>query len=211
MIKRSLPFLVFFLGTLFAIGAKADTLPEDLRSHSLVAFDNENKSSLSLAGSTFGELAASKNVKAIVILAHGASCPVMRQNMRELQALFSNYKEKGVAVLVVNSLIQDQGHEKRESVKKESESFGLTEPIYSDDSQALIKGVGLTTVGELAIIDAKKWAVVFRGGVSDRVNYDFARPKPKNEYAKKALDDLLAGRTPQMRAPVFGCAITFKK
>ena len=69
-------------------------MPEDLRSHSLVAFDNENKSSLSLAGSTFGELAASKNVKAIVILAHGASCPVMRQNTRELQALFSNYKEK---------------------------------------------------------------------------------------------------------------------
>jgi hypothetical protein len=211
MIKRSLPFLVFFFGIFLSIASRADGLPEDLRSYSLVAFDNENTSSLSLAGSTIGELAASKNVKAIVILAHGASCPVMRQNMRELQTLFSRYKDKGVAVLVVNSLIQDQGIEKRESVKKESESFGLTEPIYSDVSQTLIKGVGLTTVGELAIIEAKKWTVVFRGGISDRVNYDFARPKPKNEFAKKALDELLAGRTPQKRAPVFGCAITFKK
>lgn len=65
--------------------------------------------------------------------------------------------------------------------------------------------------GEIAIIDAKNWTVVFRGGISDRVNYDFVRPKPKNELAKQALDELLAGRTPQKHAPVFGCAITCKK
>lgn len=147
--------------------------------------------------------------KAILVLAHGTSCPVMRQNMRELQALFDEFKTKGVSVLVINGVPQDQSEEKKKVALAEAKDFGLKEPITSDENQEYLRGFGLTTVGELAIVDPKSWTVVFHGGISDRVNYDFARPKPKNEWAKKALTDFLKGKTPKSKAPIFGCAITF--
>lgn len=149
---------------------------------------------------------------AFVVVAHGASCPVMRQNMREFQRLFSSLKQKGARFLIVNSVPQDQTPERRALAMKELKDFGISEPVYFDSSQEIIKSLGLKVVGEIAVIRPSDFEVVFRGGISDRVTYDFARPKAKQEWARDAIMSLLNKKEPvRNSAPIFGCSITFNQ
>ena len=153
-----------------------------------------------------------QNPLAFVVIAHGASCPVMRQNMVEFQSMIQTLKKQGARFLIVNSVPQDQTPERRALASRELKEYGITEPLYFDRSQEIIKAVGLKVVGEIAVVRPTNFEVVYQGGISDRVTYDFAKKTSSTPWAKDAITALLKGtEVPRARAPSFGCAITFNE
>jgi hypothetical protein len=148
---------------------------------------------------------------AIVVIAQGNRCPIMRKNYPAFIALENEFKKKHVEFFFVNANPQDSV----DDITSEAGLYGLKNGIVLDVKQELIRELGLSTVGEAAVLvpDSKPelWKVVYRGGLSDRVNFDRALAKPKAEFLREALQDIISGRTVRSpKQPVFGCSITFK-
>lgn len=145
--------------------------------------------------------------KAVVVVAHGVGCPVMKQNYPSFLELEKEFEKSGIAFVFVNG----NTHDSSEAIAKEAKDFGVEDRIGRDKDQIWLRSFGLKTIGEAAVVVPQKsdWQIVFRGGISDRVNFDRALGKAKNEYLKTALQEIVAGKlVTTQRAPVFGCAIT---
>ncbi len=144
----------------------------------------------------------------VVAVAHGVRCPVMRQNYPAFLRLIEEYGTRGVGFLFVNGVPQDSIAE----IETERTKYG-TPHVNRDESQAVLKGLGLKTVGETVLLERRdeKWMVRYRGGISDRVNFDRALSKARNEFLRNALADTLAGKEVRVkRGTVFGCSISFR-
>ncbi len=146
--------------------------------------------------------------KAVVVVAHGIGCPVMRQNYVGFIALEREFSQDA-EFIYVNGNPQDTA----EAIATEAKSYGVENRVGLDPEQKWLRAFGLKTVGESAIAIRQadgSFNIVFRGGISDRVNFDRALAKPKKEFLKNALKEVIKGRkVTKATAPTFGCAITF--
>jgi peroxiredoxin len=144
---------------------------------------------------------------AIVITAHGRSCPVLRQNLSTLKALKDKFERRNVAFLMVNGTI----HDKVDEIKDELGEYQIDFPVLVDPEQVLLKALSLRTVGETVILNPENWQVIYRGAIDDRVNFDRALPKARHAYVENALNQVLAHRKiTQSSTQVFGCSLSLK-
>lgn len=147
--------------------------------------------------------------KIVVVVAYGVGCPVMRQNIPAFLAL-EREMGKRVRFLYIDGNPQDTD----EKIRDEAKTYGLEGRIGLDHEQKWLRAFGLGTVGEATVIEKQKdgnFKVMYRGGLSDRVNFDRALPKARKEYLRQALKEIVAGKTvSRATAPTFGCSITFK-
>lgn len=154
-------------------------------------------------------LGLAESDKVVVVVAYGVGCPVMRQNIPAFLAL---EREMGPRVRFIYVDGNPQDTEKK--IREEAKAYGLEGRIGLDHDQKWLRAFGLGTVGEAVVIDKQKdgnFKVMFRGGISDRVNFDRALPKPRKEYLKIALKEVADGKpVSRSTAPTFGCSITFK-
>jgi hypothetical protein len=165
-----------------------------------------------LGGTGKVQLSRLQDRKAIVVIAQGVSCPVMRQNYPGFLALEKEFKSKRVEFLFVNANPQDS----KDDIATEAKGFGLENRIILDSTQDLIRALGLTTIGEAAVVlpgpKEDTWNVVYRGGLSDRVNFDRSLPKAAHEYLREALQDVTTDHAVRRaKVPIFGCTITFNQ
>jgi hypothetical protein len=147
--------------------------------------------------------------KLLIVVAHGVRCPVMRQNYPAFVRLYESYRAKGIGIHFVNGVPQDAP----EDILLERERYKLP-AIQRDETQKILRSLKLSTVGEAVLLERVKkegWIVRYRGGISDRVNFDYVLDKPKNEFLKEAIEDRLAGRSVRNKSgSVFGCSISFR-
>lgn len=167
-----------------------------------------SESLLQLDGGSF-DLNQYRNQKAVVLVAHAASCPVMRQNYPAFKALSAAFKAKSVAFIFINPLSTDS----KQKITEEIANYDLGSELFvTETKQKILLAVGLRTVGQAAVLipkGEKQWDIVFRGGISDRVNFDRATEKPSKKYLEMALDDVLKKRKVRTAvAPTFGCSIS---
>ena len=146
--------------------------------------------------------------RTVVVVAQGNGCPVMRQNYAAFLALEKKFA-KDVTFVFVNGNPQDT----IATVAPEAKNYGVEGRVGIDREQKWLKAFGLKTIGEAAVATLQTdgaWKVVYLGGINDRVNFDRALAKPKNEYLKEVLQDVVAGRpVKRSSGPTFGCSITF--
>jgi len=102
------------------------------------------------------------DMKAVVLMAQGNGCEVVRQALPEMQALRDKYRAQGVEVLMINSNLADT----RAAIEKEAKAQGIDLPILLDETQIIGESLGLKRNGELMVIDTKGWKVAYRGPVS---------------------------------------------
>ncbi len=156
-----------------------------------------------------GSLDLMASDKIVVVVAYGVGCPVMRQNIPAFVALEREMKTKA-RFIYIDGNPQDTD----EKIAEEAKTYGLEGRIGLDREQKWLRAFGLGTVGEATIVEKQKdgnFKVMFRGGISDRVNFDRALPKPRKEYLKIALKEVADGKpVSRSTAPTFGCSITFK-
>ncbi|MBI3552400.1 MAG: redoxin domain-containing protein [Elusimicrobia bacterium] len=154
------------------------------------------------------ELYRYSDSRAVVLIAQGNGCPILRQNMEALRDLFRQFAPRGVKFLMINANPQDD----RESIAREAREFDIDIPILRDDSRAVVRSLGITRTGETLVIDPTRWSVVYQGAVDDRLGYGWQKPAAKRRYLAEALEALLAdGAIAPAVTPVNGCLIDLRR
>ncbi len=161
--------------------------------HANVVSLGKSETLLDLDGKAF-DLSSLGTYQAVVLVAHGSACPVMRQNYPAFKELAAAFKAKSVKFVFINPLTTDSNTRLKDEVAK----YDLSSELFLTESkQEILIATGLRTVGESALLIPKvggRWEIVFRGGISDRVNFDRANEKPSKKYLENALVDVLKKR-----------------
>ena len=123
------------------------------------------------------ELYYLSDMKAVVVMAQGNGCEVVRKSVPELRALREKYRTQGVELLMINSNLPDS----RDAIAKEAKAHGIELPILLDETQIIGESLGLQRNGELLVIDTDGWKVAYRGPLA-------AGGTP---YAANALDSVI--------------------
>ena len=154
------------------------------------------------------ELYYHRDDKAIVIVAQGNGCQIVRSNLEDLRAIRDDYSGQSVEILMLNANLQDT----RTAIAEEAQEWGADFPILKDRTQIVAKSLELTRTGEVLVINPKTWDIVYRGPLSDRVDYERQKSKASKHYVRDALDALIAGKNVsvnQVNSP--GCIINYDK
>jgi peroxiredoxin/mono/diheme cytochrome c family protein len=152
------------------------------------------------------ELYYLSDMKAVVLMTQGNGCPIVRHAIHALHDVRAQFKDKGVAFLLINSNLQDT----RDTVAAESKEFAFDVPILLDSKQLVGESLHFTRTAEVFIINPKDWKLMYRGPIDDRLSYEKQRPAANHHYLKDALDSVLAGqpvKDAKVDAP--GCIINF--
>jgi peroxiredoxin len=150
------------------------------------------------------ELYYLSDAKAVVLMVYGNGCPIVRQALPMLKEVRDHYRAQGVEVLLIDSNLQDD----RDAIAREATEFDIGFPILVDDTQLIGESLGLTRTAEVLVVDPKKWKLVYRGPLDDRLGYGTQKPAATKAYLNDALDAVLAGQpvaVPEVDA--VGCLI----
>ncbi len=95
------------------------------------------------------ELYYLSDMKAVVLMAQGNGCDVVRKSVPELQALRDKYRAQGVELMMINSNLSDS----RDAIEKEAKAQGIDLPILLDETQIIGESLGLKRNGELLVVE----------------------------------------------------------
>jgi hypothetical protein len=142
------------------------------------------------------ELYYFKHNPAVVILTTEPGDAVSAKAMTDVEAMRAAYEKRGVVFFALNS--SDKGRNAPLGPLVKSETI----PVLADDLQLVGRSLGVTTTGEVFVIDPKTWKVAYHGPVADAKN--------KQASLAAALDAVIAGKpAPVVEAKVNGKAIDF--
>ncbi|WP_063607967.1 thioredoxin domain-containing protein [Zavarzinella formosa] len=135
----------------------------------------------------------------IVFFAH-PHCPCLRTTLGMLAEVMKKAPaDVEMVVEYVRPTGVPEGWEKTDSWKQASALPGVT--VHCDAGGVQARRLGATTSGHLMAFDATG-KTIFSGGISTM------RGRTGRSAGQQALEDLLAGRTPQTKeTPVFGCPL----
>ncbi len=190
---------LFLVLTAVAPVSTAAESGDALRADNFVLIDHKGKAH---------ELYYHRDDKAVVIVSQGNGCQIVRSNLEDLRAIRDDYADKGVEILMLNANQQDS----RAAIAEEAEEWGADFPILKDRTQIIAKSLELNRTGEVLVINPKNWQLVYRGPLSDRVDYERQKNKASKTYVRDALDALIAGEDIAFSKVVSpGCIINYDK
>jgi hypothetical protein len=154
----------------------------------------------------FHELYRHGDAKAIVIISQGNDCPIIQKYSKIINDIKNKYTSKNVVFYMLNPSKADT----RESIQNEVKEYGYELPILMDSSQVISESLGITRTSEVVIIDPKGWKIIYRGAISDRLDYGADKQEARNNY----LDDFLNAFINNLEfksntVPAKGCLISF--
>lgn len=150
------------------------------------------------------ELYYLSDAKAVVLMAYGNGCNIVRNTVPELREIRDRYRAQGVEFLLIDSNLQDD----RDAVAKEATEFGIDFPILVDETQLIGESLAITRTADVFVVDPKNWKLVYRGPVDDRLAYGAQRPAAARHYLTDALDAVLAGKPVVVaQAEAVGCLV----
>ena len=116
-----------------------------------------------------------------------------------LKGIFEDYRSQGVQLYLVNSeLGADPGRDAQEAVRR-----GYPFVLLTDPEARLARSVGAEFATHTIVVDAQG-LVRYSGGIDS----DMARLKPNaTPHLRNALDELLAGRSPETSGRALGCTL----
>jgi hypothetical protein len=115
------------------------------------------------------------------------------------------YKKENIEFWYLNSTLQDDLN----SINHEIKNYKINIPILIDKSQDIIKLLGLKVTTETVIINTSNWAIIYKGAISDQVNYGINNKKAIKNYLTDALDNLISNKEIKVKSSrPFGCSIS---
>jgi peroxiredoxin len=139
----------------------------------------------------------------VVIAFLGTECPLAKLYGPRLQGLADEYRERGVAIVGINSNSQDSISDIGAYVRIHK----LTIPILKDVGNSIADQMRAERTPEVFVLDAER-RVRYRGRIDDQYGVGIARTKPTRQDLRVAIDELLAGQpvSQPVSEPV-GCII----
>lgn len=145
-----------------------------------------------------------KDRKALVLSMTGATCPMSKDYGARIAELERAYAPRGVVFVHINALEAETVVEMQDQIKR----YRLEGPYIPDRDGAARKALGVHTTTETYVIDPSR-TLVYRGAVDDQHGIGKSLPAPNNNYLSDALDALLTGARPRVRATwAPGCLVS---
>jgi len=146
-----------------------------------------------------------KDAKAIVLIAHSSACDMAAAKSSAYNALQSDYADKGVKVLMLNSNAKDS----RSAIAGSAAQLGINVPILHDSAQIIGAALELNNTGEILVIDPASRNIVYRGALDNGAVHSGDNSASKH-FVRDALDSLVAGQKVEVAAVAAkGCAISY--
>lgn len=147
---------------------------------------------------------ATEGRKATVLIFIWQTCPVANAYAPEIERLYTDYREQGVATFVIHV---DPGL-KPEQARRHAQDYGYTVPLLLDPKGILAKHTGATKTPEAVVLlpDGKR---IYNGRIDNRqAALGKRRPQATVFDLRDTLDAILAGKKIEPRkTEVIGCYI----
>src|SRR3954469_6335998 len=141
--------------------------------------------------------------KAFTLVFVDAGCPLAQRYLPTLQQIENDYRDKGVAVIAVNS-----GADSIPATAALAVRHNGTFPFVKDFDAACARALGVTRTPEVAVLAADR-KLRYRGRIDDQYRPTGSRSAPTTRELRDALDAVLAGKDVAVTTtPVDGCPIT---
>lgn len=131
----------------------------------------------------------------VVLAMTSTSCPLSKKYLPTLVDLAQSYSSRGVAFVLVNPIAVD----KRAEMQTAKSSLAGKASYVFDEHGQLAAALGAKTTTDVIVLDPSR-TVVYHGAVDDQYGIGYAHDAPKQRLLADALDDLLAGRQPEIAA-----------
>jgi hypothetical protein len=142
--------------------------------------------------------------KATVLIFTWQTCPVANAYAPEIEQIYHDYKDRGVAMF----LVQVDPDLKRDAARQHAKEYGFTLPVLPDPKNLLAHHTGATMTPEAVVLlpDGSK---IYNGRIDNRqAALGRRRPKATVHDLRDTLDAILAGKTLKPRSTtVIGCYI----
>ncbi len=145
------------------------------------------------------ELKEWQDQNAIVLMFIATKCPVSNAYNNRMNELYSDYHEKGVAFLGINS----NKTEPVQEVKTHAQEQGFKFTVLKDEKNVVANRLGANVTPEIYVLDPDLH-ILYHGRIDDAQNPDQVNSKD----LRKALDQLLKNEKIQTaETKAFGCTI----
>ncbi|MBC7833509.1 MAG: redoxin domain-containing protein [Phycisphaerales bacterium] len=149
---------------------------------------------------------ATKAGKIVVLEWYNPDCPVIvahHKDAKTFNELHTNYSSKGVMVVAINSSAEGkQGFGKERNAESRKE-YGIEYPILLDAEGAVGHMYGAKTTPHVYIVN-KDGVLAYAGAIDNQ------KKDGKVNYAKAALDELLAGKAvTTAETKPYGCGVKY--
>ena len=134
-------------------------------------------------------------------------CPYVQAWEGRLSAIASDYADRGVRVVAVNSNdVVSHPEDSFEEMQKRSREQGFTYAYLYDEPQAVAQALGAERTPEVFVYDRDR-QLRYHGAIDD--NRD--ETGVSQQYLRDALDALLAGSDPAVaETPAVGCTVKWR-
>jgi peroxiredoxin len=149
-----------------------------------------------------------KDSKALAIIFSCNHCPYVQAYEDRIITLQSDYKDKGVSVVAINSNdITNYPDDSFEHMIERAKSKQFNFPYLRDEDQKIAEAYGATHTPETFLFDGQR-RLVYNGKIDD----NWREPeKVVNKYLSNAIDELLEGREISIPETFsIGCTIKWK-
>lgn len=144
-----------------------------------------------------------KDAPAVVVAFLGTECPLVNLYAHRIQALADEWKDRGVAVVAVNSNRQDS----LAKIAAHAQRHGLTFPILKDPDHSVADRFGAERTPEFFVLDRDR-RVRYHGRMDDQFGIGYQKPSPTRRDLELALEQVLAEKeVEEPKTPAPGCLI----
>lgn len=142
-----------------------------------------------------------------VICFLGTECPLARIYGPRLEAMATEYSDRGVRFIGINSNVQDSMDELKAYVRHHGISF----PVAKDYDRQVALAAGATRTPEVFVVD-RAGAIRYQGRIDDQYQPGLSRGEAKVHDLRDAIEQLLAGQTvTRPRTQAVGCLISLPR
>jgi peroxiredoxin len=134
-------------------------------------------------------LDAEKDKQIVVVAFVGTACPLAKLYGPRLAQLAASFAGKSVAVVAIDSNVQDSLAELSAYARNAKIDF----PVLRDVKNEVAAQFGAIRNPQVFVLDQDR-VVRYHGRIDDQYGVGFARTEPKRNDLKQAVDELLAGK-----------------
>jgi len=144
-----------------AIGSVANAAPE--RAGDFALLDHEGE---------FHQFSRYRHMDAIVVFSQANNCATSESAVTQLRELRSQWTDKDVAFLMMNSAGDDLA-----SIRQTVAAQNLDFPVMLDTSQLVAQTLNISKAGEVVVLDPARLTVLYRGPVHEHIGMTLTSAK----------------------------------
>lgn len=142
--------------------------------------------------------------RARVVVFLGTECPISNAYAPDLVAFQERFRDRGVQVIAINSLLTDTADE----IARHATEHGFNFPVLVDSSQVVADLLEAKRIPQVYLLDYRN-TLRYVGRIDDRVGFDHQNDSARRSDLEEAVEELLDGKAVSVpHTPVDGCRIT---